>query len=181
MKKTFLCAIAALGLLSAPAVAADFTAMGSYWNTKDADEALGAGAKLRFGIVELRGTYFSDVTADTEPERFDFEVSAIPLEAGLAFKFAENERFSPYIGGGAGYYLLDTTEGDIDDEVGYYAVLGTDFGVGATENLAFNVEAIYRNMEATVRGDLDDDPDVDDEVDFQLGGLGINAGVVWRF
>jgi opacity protein-like surface antigen len=179
MKKNILSAIAVLGLLAAPAMAADLAVFGSYWATEDADDALGVGGKVRFGIVELRGTYFSDVTADTEPERFDFEVSAIPLEAGLAFKFAENERFSPYIGGGAGYYLLDTTEGDIDDEVGFYGVIGTDFG--NPDGLSFMVEGIYRNMEASVRGDLDDDPDVDEDVDIQLGGFGINAGLVWRF
>lgn len=179
MKKTLLFAASALALLASPAMAADIGAYGSYWATEDADAALGIGGKVRFGIVELRGTYFSDVTADTEPESRDFEVSAIPLEAGLAFKFAEGTRFSPYIGGGAGYYLLDTTAGDIDDEVGFYAVVGTD--IGSSSGLSFMVEGIYRSMEATVRGDLDEDPDVDEDVDIQLGGLGINAGVVWRF
>lgn len=179
MQKITLSMMAVLALLASPAVAVDIGAYGAFWDTEDADQALGAGAKLRFGIVELRGTYFSDVTADTEPESQDFEVSAIPLEAGLAFRFADTDRFSPYLGGGAGYYLLDTTEGDIDDEVGYYAVLGADFtGPGG---LGFMVEGIYRNMEASVRGDLDDDPGVDDDVDIQLGGFGINAGLVWRF
>lgn len=179
MKKNILFAAAALALLAGPAMAADIGAYGSYWATEDADEALGAGAKVRFGVFELRGTYFSDVTADTEPESRDFEVSAIPLEAGVAFKFAEGARFSPYIGGGAGYYLLDTTEGDIDDEVGYYAVLGTD--IGSPSGLSFMVEGIYRSMEATVRGSFGDDPSVDEDVDIQLGGLGLNAGIVWRF
>ena len=179
MKKTFLFAFAALALLVVPASAADLAVTGSYWDTEDADEALGVGGRLRFGIVDLRATYFSDVTADTEPERFDFEVSAIPLEAGLAFSFAGNDTFSPYVGGGAGYYMLDTTEGDIDDEVGYYAVVGAD--ITRPTGLGFTVEGIYRNMEATVRGDLDDDPDIDEDVDIQLGGFGINAGLVWKF
>jgi hypothetical protein len=184
MKKTILCVVAALGLCALPAMASDFAITGSYWDTEDADEALGVGGRVRFGIVDLRATYFSDVTADTDPERFDFEVSAIPLEAGLAFKFAETETFQPYVGGGAGYYLLDTSEGDIDDEVGYYAVLGADFT--RASGLGFTVEGIYRNMEATVRNvgdptDPDDNTDIDDDVDIQLGGFGVNAGLVWRF
>ena len=164
MKKAILCAVAALALLAGPASATDFSVFGSYWDTKDADEALGAGAKLRLGrFVELRGTYFSDVTADTEPERFDFEVSAIP------------------IGGGAGYYMLDTTEGDIDDEVGFYAVLGAEFA-RQPSGLGFMAEAIYRSMEATVTEDEDGFPDdIRDDVVFDLDGLGINAGITWRF
>ena len=174
-------AIAGLGLLAQPASATDFGIGGAYWSTKDTDEALGVMTKLRFGIVELRGTYFSDVTADTDPERFDFEVSAIPVEAGLAFHFAEDAAFSPYIGGGAGYYMLDTTEGDIDDEVGWYAVVGGDFG-RMPSGLAFNVEAIYRGIEATVNEDDDGFPDdIRDDVALDLSGIGVNAGIVWRF
>lgn len=180
MKKTILCAATALALAAGPAMASDFAVFGSYWSTDDAEEAIGGGAKLRFGIVELRGTYFSDVTADTSPERNDFEVQVIPLEAGLAFNFAENERFSPYVGGGAGYYMIDTNIGEVDDEVGWYGVVGTN--IGTPGGLSFMAEAIYRNMEATVT-DEDDitDPDIDDEVDFDLSGIGVNVGLVWRF
>lgn len=186
MKKSLLIAAAALALAAGtagPAAAVDFTAFGSYWDTQDADNALGGGVKLRFGIVELRGTYFSDVTADTDPERFDFEVQAIPLEAGLAFKFAQNDTFSPYVGGGAGYYLLDTNIGEVDDEIGYYAVLGADFGsFGSSGNMAINAEAIYRSMEATVRNEDDlTNPNIDDDVAFNLDGLGVNVGLTWRF
>ena len=183
MKKTILCAAAALTILAAPAAnATDFGVFGSYWGTEDADEALGAGAKLRLGrYVELRGTYVSDVTADTDPERFDFEVSAIPLEAGLRFDFAENEAFSPYVGGGASYLLLDTTEGDIDDEVGWYAVVGAEFA-RQPSGLGFMAEAIYRGVEATVTEDDDGFPDdVHEDVSLNLDGFGVNAGLVWRF
>jgi opacity protein-like surface antigen len=182
MKKTILCATAALALLAVPAMATDFGLYGAYWDTKDADQALGVGAKLRVGrFVELRGTYFSDVTADTDPERFDFEVSAIPLEAGLRFDFAENEAFSPYVGGGVGYYLLDTSEGDIDDEVGWYALVGTEFA-RQPSGLGFMAEAIYRGIEGTVKEDNDGFPDhIHDNVKLNLDGLGVNAGIVWRF
>lgn len=183
MKKILLpmiCALAALVVSAVPARAADFGLYGSYWGTEDADNALGVGGKINFGrIFELRASYFSDVTSDTEPESRDFEIKALPLEAGLAFKFAQGERFTPYIGGGAGYYLLDTNRFDIDDEVGYYAVLGAD--IKAASGLGFMVEGIYRNMEATVRGDLTDNPNVDEDVDLQLGGFGVNAGLVWSF
>jgi opacity protein-like surface antigen len=177
MKKIIL-AVAAVVLLAGPASAADFGLFGSYWDTSDADEALGGGVKLNFArFLELRATYFSDVTADTTPESRDFEVKAIPLEAGLVFKFAPGERFTPYIGGGAGYYLLDTNRGDIDDETGWYAVAGAD--IKTERGIGFMAEAIYRSMEATVR---DDDPtDIIDRVNIDLGGFGVNAGLVWSF
>ncbi|MES1240108.1 MAG: outer membrane beta-barrel protein [Acidobacteriota bacterium] len=183
MKRTILCAAAALTILAAPAAkATDFSVFGSYWDTQDADNALGGGAKLRLGRwVELRGTYFSDVTADTSPERFDFEVSAIPIEAGLRFDLGGTEAFTPYIGGGASYFMLDTSEGDIDDEVGWYAVVGAEFG-RQPSGLGFMAEAIYRGVEATVTEDSDGFPDdVHDDVNLNLDGLGVNAGLVWRF
>jgi hypothetical protein len=185
MKKAILCGVAALALCALPVRASDFAVTGSYWDTKDADQALGVGGRLRFGIVDLRATYFSDVTADTDPESRDFEISAIPLEAGLAFKFAQTDTFQPYVGGGVGYYLLDTSRGDIDDELGYYAVLGADFARSGS-GLGFTVEAIYRNMEATVRNlgdptDPNDNTDVSNKADIELAGLGVNAGLVWHF
>jgi opacity protein-like surface antigen len=178
MRKTILWVAAALVLVVGPASANDFGLFGSGWNTKDADQGMGVGGKVNLGrLFELRAAYFSDLTADTSPESRDFELKAVPLEAGLAFKFADNERFSPYAGGGVGYYLLDTNRGEVDDETGWYAVLGADFKT--SENLGFMVEGIYRGMEATVRND--DPSDVIGDVDLDFGGLGVNAGLVWSW
>ena len=168
-----------LGALAAPATAAEIGVFGSYWETADADEAIGFGTKLRFGIVELRGTYFQDVTADVAEEE-GFDVRAVPLEVGIAFKFAQDAAVSPYVGGGGGYYLLDANDFDVDDEVGFYVVAGADFG-RQSSGMAFNVEAIYRSMEATLREASDGLPEIDEEVDLDLGGLGLNAGLVFRF
>jgi hypothetical protein len=177
--KAVLLALAVTGLLAAvPASATDFSVGGAYWDTKDADQALGVYGKLGFGLFELRGTYFSDVTADTEPEHRDFEVSAIPLEAGIKWDFARDERVNPYVGGGAGYYLLDTNRGDVNDEVGWYAVAGLDIATQA--GFGINVEGIYRGMEATV-DNVDNDTNIRDSVDLNLDGFGLNAGLVWKF
>lgn len=169
-----------LGALAGPAAAAEIGVFGSYWDTADADEAIGFGTRLRFGIVELRGTYFQDVTADTVEDEEGIDVRAIPIEVGFALKLAQDAAVSPYLGGGGGYYLLDANDFDVDDEVGWYAVAGADFGRHSS-GMAFNVEAIYRSMEATVREASDGLPEVDEEVGLDLGGLGLNAGVVFRF
>ena len=152
----------------------------SYWDTKDADQGYGGGVKLDFArFLELRASYFSDVTSNNPlPRQGDFKVRVMPLEAGLVFKLAPRERFTPYIGGGAGYYVLDTNRGDLDNETGWYGVAGadikTDHGFGIT------LEAIYRDMDTTVR-DRDDDVTFDDRVDLQLRGIGANVGLVWSF
>jgi outer membrane protein with beta-barrel domain len=181
MRRTILGTVAVLALLAGlagrPASASDFTLYGAYQDTKDADQGFGVGGKLRFGIVDLRATYFDDVTTDTG--RNDFELRMTPLEAGLAFKFASNDTVSPYAGGGAGYYFLKTNRGNVDDEVGYYAVLGTD--ITGHSGFGFNIEGIYRHMEATVTDRSLSNPDIQDKTKIQLGGLGVQAGLVWKF
>lgn len=183
MKKFLILTITILALGSAArASATDLGLHGAYWNTEQGDRTFGFGAKLRFSFFELRGTYFDDVTADIEPESADFEIKAYPLEAGIVLQFLKNSMFRPYVGGGAGYYLLDTNLGDIDDEIGFYLVGGADIGA-PDSRVAFSLEAIYRNIEGTVRGELFD-PDFDieeDEIDLDLTGIGANAGVVFRF
>jgi hypothetical protein len=170
-------AICFWGLLAGAASGIDLGVFGSYWDTKDADQTYGAGAKLRLGFLELRATYYADVTADVDPEELDLEISAIPLEAGITLKFLKQAAISPYVGAGGGYYMLDTNAGDLDDEVGYYLLGGFDIGQGI---VAFNVEGVYRYFEATI-DEGEDFPELEEDVNLDLGGLSINAGVVFRF
>jgi hypothetical protein len=184
MKKAGIVLVSLLGFALATGVASavDLGIHGAYWDTKEGDQAFGLGAKLRFSFFEIRGTYFDDVTADVDPEVSDFEIKAYPIEAGIVIQLLKGSFFRPYIGGGGGYYILDTNVGDIDDEVGFYLVGGADIGEPSSR-VGFSLEAIYRNIEGTVRGDLGD-PDFDleeDEVDLDLSGVGANLGVVFRF
>ena len=189
-------ALAFLVVGGAPAMATDLNLFGSYWQTGDFDDTFGGGVRLGFGDgpvqFELRGSYFPDIAEDFE-QLFDsdsefedqFEITAIPLEAGVTFNFGGSETFNPYIGGGASYILLDTDIGEVDDEVGFYVVGGfkaarDDGGVG------FFAEAIYRNIEGQVNFDPEDfddvdDVDFDDDFDLDLAGIGANVGIVFRF
>lgn len=177
---------ALIALLAASPAAADnsFGLFGTFYDTEDVDQSVGGGIRTRLGWLDLRASFLNDLTRDTEPERLDFELQAIPLEAGLAFNFLESGAWSPYAGGGASYMMLDSDEVEIDDEVGFYGVLGSDFGM--RDNLNFMVEAIYRNMEAKVDRDPRnlsgiDDVTLEEESTVELGGFGVNAGVSWRF
>lgn len=177
---------ALVALLAASPAAADnsFGLFGTFYDTEDVDSSAGGGIRTRLGWLDLRASFLNDLTRDTSPERLDFELQAVPLEAGLAFNFMENGAWSPYAGGGFSYMMLDSDEVEIKDEAGFYAVLGSDFGM--RENLNFMVEAIYRNMEARVDRDPRnlsgiDDITLEEESTVELGGLGINAGLSWRF
>lgn len=181
MKRVLLMTMALLVVAGSPAWAGSFSVFGAGWDTKDADQAMGGGLRTRLGWLDLRATYFADVTADTEPEHRDFEIRAIPLEVGVAFPLGPQDApFAPYVGGGAGYYMLDVDNGEIDDEAGWYGVIGSDFGDAVGPR--FNLEVMYRRMEATVTDERDiNDPDIISDVDFDLSGFAVNAGVSWTF
>lgn len=197
MRRIVLTSILAFCLVGvAPAMATDLSLFGSYWQTGDFDDTFGGGTRLGFGDgpvqFELRASYFPDIAEDFE-QLFDsdsefedqFEITAIPVEAGVTFNFAGNESFSPYIGGGASYILLDTDIGEVDDEVGFYVVAGFKAG-GNDGGVGFVAEAIYRNIEGQVNFDPEDfddvdDVDFDDDFDLDLAGVGANVGIVFRF
>ncbi len=168
-------------------------------NSKD---NFGGGVKARLGWLDLRATYFSNVNTNrigsfcSSPNCFtgNFKLRVIPLEVGVAIPFAVSEHWSPYVGAGGGYYLLrgnnspdetvlgTSTRGNfkVDNEVGYYGVLGTDLAL--TNGWGLVGEVMYRHIRGTVRdrsGSLADG--VSDRVNVQLGGVGANLGVVYRF
>jgi len=182
LKKTSLCAAAllGLGLLAQPAKAVDFGVFGAYQDTKDLDSGYGAGVKLDFArFITLRATYFGDVTAnDRLPSGNEFKIRVVPLEAGLQYKFQPDANFSPYLGGGASYFLLDTNRGNIDDELGWFAVAGAD--IKTQHSFGITLEAIYRSVDTTVR-DNGNSTTLSDKVNLQLRGFGANAGLVWHF
>jgi hypothetical protein len=179
MKGKILLALVAAGLLSIPASAGDFGVYGSYWNTKDANSGYGGGAKVSWGIVELRGTYFNDVTTKRVPDRIDFKLHAAPIGAGLKFNLTHDTPVVPYLGAGAAYYLLSTNRGSTQDEVGWYGVGGLNFN--SASKVGFNVEAIWYDVRGTVKNLTTDNVHIVNRTSVDLSGLGANAGVVWKF
>jgi hypothetical protein len=177
------------GLLASPALATDFGLYGTYWDTKALDSTAGGGVKLGFGegVVrfEVRASHFPDISENFNQLVDDgtgrFKVRATVPEAGLTFNFAPEQRFQPYLGAGASYYVLDTNRFEIDDEIGYYGLVG--FHVGRPEGgPAFFAEAMYRKVDATVKDDDVTDPDnLNGKVGLDLSGAAVNAGVLFRF
>lgn len=97
-------------------------------------------------------------------DAFDTGVTAIPLEAGLRFNFTrDSQAWNPYLGAGGTYYALETDFGNIDDEAGFYASLGSEFGNGVGADF-FETDGFDGSR-----------------VDLDLGGFVANMGVVWKW
>lgn len=196
-RSPFVAILAAAALAATPLCAADFSLMGSYWDTDAAGDAAGGGIGLglplndRFGF-ELRATYFEELTDDPFRSAFhsddpifqDKGIQVLPLDAGVRLTLAPTGWFRPYLAGGASYFLLDSDFGDLSDELGYYAAVGATFGDGRGTD--FFIEGLWRKATAQVEIDpeqLDDidDIDVQSRADIDLEGVGINLGLRWQF
>ena len=129
------------------------TAYGTYW---DADhEGAGGGLRLKktilaFGAADIRGGYVNFNDTNTE---------VIPLEASI------NARLpfviSPYVGVGAGYYLINSDIPAMDNAVGYFAQIGVEASI-----LWFGAMAELRYL------DLEED---------YLDGTSLNFGLMLKW
>lgn len=195
-RKTIPAILVALVLGATPAFAGGLSVYGTYWNTDAADEAAGAGVRLGIPLgrvvqLDLGATYYEelvdrpfDALGDVETPFVENGLQVIPVEAGLRLNFAESSRLNPYIGGGATYYFIDSDFGNVDDEAGWYARIGAEFGEPGGSG--FFAEAGYRGVEVTVENDPSDFDDFDDldfeeQTDVDLSGAVVNAGYVWRW
>ena len=189
MKKVLLAGfVLVLGAIAASANGLGFS--GAYWDTKNAGDGFGAGAKLQLQVVpgmfmEFRGTYFEDLSGDDKAAGIDSKLQVIPAEAGLIVTFPVNKQFKPYAGGGVGYYFADAkieAEGldediDIDDEMGYYAVGG--FEIGLADN--FYIFAEYKYTWVEFDTFVIEDIDYESDTKTVLDGPGGNIGLLLKW
>lgn len=165
--------VAILALLVAAQVArADLMVYGSYWDAGDLQKGAGGGAGLGleflpFLELDARAGYLTMEHTD---------VNMIPLEAALIVKLPL-KMLVPYAGVGAGYYMFDGGDVNVDDNVGAFAVAGlrivgkSGFGIMAEGRwlmLDTKVDSLGNKLEG-----LNKDSNAD--------GLGVNAGIVWQF
>jgi hypothetical protein len=150
----------------------DLGAYGSSLKSKDLGQGYGGGAKLG-----LRPVDWLSVDGRASYIRFaDTSVNMVPLEAAGLLKFPMlGEHFVPYVGAGAGYYLFQATDADLENKVGFFPLAGLEIGLWRVSLLA---EARWLFLQTDVKSAQNElrnlrEADVD--------GLGINVGVLFRF
>lgn len=181
-------ALFALGLLVALVTPAGAVTIGAHAGWIDADQAdddIGWGLLLDFRVgrnvdIELRGTDFREMTTEVAGSDFNFQMTTLDL--GFTYNFFRDDwKLTPYVGGGGTYFLLDSTpdsKGRIEDEYGWYGVVGLDLPIG--KRWIVYVEGMWRDAKMTIKGnDLGFDPVVDLGVD--LNGPQVNLGIGWHW
>jgi len=178
MRKALL--VLGICILAAPAWAGGgFSLFGSYAQVSDDAEGFGGGVRLTLGgqnfVGDLTWTWYpSDSNVGTVGGLSD-KLQVIPTDLGARYLFNTSGSFRPYIGAGGTFFYTNLNDGSIDNAYGFYGLLGFNLGHGMTK---FFAEAIYRWGEADVTyyhpvrpltGTMD------------LGGFGVNAGVIWTF
>jgi hypothetical protein len=172
--KRMLVGLAVLLLAPLPSTAGSFGIYGSHWDSDEADSSLGAGVRIGFSFVkflelEFHGTRFSDFQTDVLLQ--DVDIRATPVDGGLRVNFLPALAVNPYAGAGVSYFFLESDQGAIDDETGWYAEAGLDFG---GRNGRIFVEAMWRKIDTQISLGVFD-------ADARFDGTTVNAGFLWRW
>lgn len=163
------CIIALAAMLSLGAIAPSAHAIGvmaSWWNIDDAnDDGFGLGLRSKTQIVPM----FAFDTRASWIKFSDADLQVFPIEATGLLKLG-----MLYAGIGAGYYIFDADQGDLDNNFGWYLVGGIDIGVGS-----FGVfgEVKWTKLSTDIK---DVDPDLGDvPTELDADGIGFNLGVMF--
>jgi hypothetical protein len=193
MKRAFL-SLSLLALLAVPAgaVTGGIGVHAGWVDMDDAGDDAGWGLLANFGVsphvdIQVRMTDFRSLVVDFTDDDFPpgqmlptrgFEYQSTLVDLGFTYNFRKDGRaFTPFVGGGGTYYLLDSTpdsNGRINDEYGWYGLAGLDFMFA--ERWGAYVEGMWRDAKMTIRGDgFDFAGPVDVGVD--LNGPQVNLGI----
>ena len=187
MKKAAV-ALGILALLASPSWASEIGAMISFFSTDDADDAFGGGIRVDWSVNESVDIQFRASVYDSLEHAIPghlFTVEAVPVEAGVAYNFNPQGQVNPYVGGGGSFFLLDNDRvpvefegeghrGRMENEMGWYLVGGLEMPV--RENMIVFLEAMYRQVSATIEGD---DFGQVSEREFDMDGPTVNLGIAF--
>ncbi len=182
--------IAALALSSVAATAGGgFGVFGTYMDMADMeDPGMGGGIKFQADIAEKMLGFELRLGGVTDYDSAEAKDSyLVNVEADLTLGLPVGDMLKLYVGAGGGYYVFPEFESDIaignslepnidpDDVFGFFAVAGVE--VMFNPNFGLFAEAKY--LVAEFNETVIDDVTIEEDVDF--GGLGVNAGLLFRF
>lgn len=157
-----------VAVLSCPAWAGlESSIYASYLDSKDVGTGWGLGLKTELNLWKWLGI-------DTRISYVDFDaggVYMVPLEAALVLNIPiADQRINPYGGIGVGYYIMNASNVGLDDEVGYFPLLGIKLGA---KSVSFMGEVRWLGLESSYKNGSDNTVNVD--------SIGANLGVVFRW
>lgn len=182
-----LVAFALLIALAMPAWCGDLGVMASFWSPNDLDDDVRGGLYLDVPVGRMdwqtRAVFHEDLEFRSVAQG-DFIIDPRVIETGLAWTFpTQNADVQPFLGGGFSYLDFKMNRGGrIEDEFGWYGVLGIDWNF--RPNGSIRGEVLYRVVAAQIQGDdvgLGGGPGrfVDEPLD--LDGVGVNLGIAYHW
>jgi len=170
-------------LLAAPAWAGSgFSLFGSYSEVSDEGQSFGAGARVSLGgarwVGDLTWTWYEradDILILTDPFIED-DIQVIPTDLGVRYIIPTQGSFQPYIGGGFTFFYNNLNQGRAENSLGGYILAGFNLGKSGTK---FFGEVLYRMGESNVTYEPVPGQQTKQKVD--VGGIGVNLGIVWTF
>ncbi len=144
----------------------------TYQNTEDMEDGYGVGLKYLKMIqdvvpkldcgVDVRASW---LTYDGDDNDFRADLDIIPLEVFALMRYDVLAGTRAYAGVGLGYYVFDSDYVDIDDDIGFSAMVGCDQRVSDILSVFADVRYLWL------------EPDVNAKADIDLGGVGANIGL----
>lgn len=179
MRKALL--VLAICILAVPAWAGGGYSLFGTWSEINEDgSALGAGMRLTVGgnnwVGDLSWTWLENQDDVATIAGFTDKLQVMPTDLGVRYLFNTQGSFKPYIGAGATFFYVNANDGNADNAWGGYAMLGFNLGKSQTR---FFAEAIYRYGSTDISYQQSSIDVISGSMD--VGGFGVNAGVMWAF
>ena len=126
-------------------------AYGSSLKSNDLGQGYGGGAKMELRLID-----WLSVDGRAGYIRFaDTQVNMVPLEAAGLLNFPMlGDHIVPYVGAGAGYYLFDATDADLENKVGFFPLAGLEIGLWRVSLLAEARWLFLQTDVASAKGEL---------------------------
>jgi len=179
MRKALL--VLGICILAVPAWAGGgYSLFGTWTEINEDASAPGAGMRVSIGgqnwVGDLTWTWLQGQDDVSTITGYQDTVQVIPTDLGVRYLFDTQGSFKPYIGVGATFFWVNLNDGDADNAWGGYGILGFSLGESRTR---FFAEATYRFGSSDVTYNMTPVSVVTGSMD--VGGFGVNAGVVWAF